>query len=84
MTPLHLKILLHYHCVHSVMYAFDDPYHANSNTVKEYTKQLVADGLIEREDEFYSTTEKGKFYVEALCSLVYLKLKMKIKYGSIG
>lgn len=70
MTPLHLKILIYYHCVRgTVQYAFDDPYHANSNTVREYTKQLVVDGLIEREDKFYSTTDKGKFYVEALCSL---------------
>lgn len=70
MTPLHIAILLHYHCV-AEPYAKHDPEHANSRATTEYRSQLIGLDLIERDDtdvSMYHTTPKGKVLVEMLCA----------------
>lgn len=69
-TPLHLQILLHYHCSPEE-YAKDDERHRTSEAVKEYTDDLRKLDLIERsvDGAVFQTTERGNAYVRGICSV---------------
>ncbi len=71
MTPLHIRMLLHYHSI-GEPYAKHDPNHADSPAVWEYRGDLLRDGLIEANacsGSGWGATPKGRAHVEALCSL---------------
>lgn len=59
-------------------YGKHEPDHATSYAVSKYLGDLIEAGLIEKDGRVppqgvkgsgFRTTEKGRFYVEALCSL---------------
>lgn len=64
MTPLHIQILLHHHCTPT-------PFpQAGSPAGKNFTKELIARGLLDCDDEKpgrIRTTNKGKALVAMLC-----------------
>ena len=72
MTPLHIDILIHYH-VSSTEYGkefnnFDAP------AVKDAINWMIGANLIEAEHDVaceraYRTTDKGAFYIDAICNL---------------
>lgn len=70
MTPLQLQMLLHYHCI-ARPYGWNDPDHANSDAVNRQRRILVGgDMLVEMSGEIgYRLTERGKFFIEHICSL---------------
>lgn len=71
MTPLHWKMLLHYYAV-AEPYAANNPGHANSLAVREYTQGLLEDGLIRRDGTSgsgYRTTDRGEALVEYIINL---------------
>jgi hypothetical protein len=71
MTPLHIKMLFHYHAV-AEPYAMRHPEHANSAAVEEYRNDLLSANLIEPSDNSgsgFTTTERGRVYVDAICSV---------------
>lgn len=77
MTPLHLQMLLHYHS-RCEPYGKHEPEHASSPAVAAYRSDLLRAGLIEVdgrapppgvESAGFTTTDKGRFYVDRLCSL---------------
>lgn len=55
-SPLHIELLIHYHCIKSPY-----PGSLRSHAVKEYTKQLLRNGLIVTDENpsGYITTKKG-------------------------
>jgi hypothetical protein len=57
-----LEVLLHCHVSPTV----HPRYHVQA--VKDAISSLVAHDMIEQSDRHYSTTEKGKFYLEHLLS----------------
>ena len=68
MTPLHIKILLHY-------YVSTDEYERGyyPSTAGEYIHDLFEMGLIEEKDRpivepRHRISDKGKFYVNVLCT----------------
>lgn len=70
MTPLQIKMILHYYTIHAP-YAEDDPLHANSPAVMQQRNCLASDNLIEacNSPSGYRTTERGEAYVNALCAM---------------
>lgn len=75
MTPLHLRIALHYfHYFVSPTVSYgagDSDAHAISPAVRNYKKELVDAGLLEFCDDGIrvKTTEALSVYIEALCSV---------------
>lgn len=70
-TPLHLVLMLHYHHV-AEPYSKNNPEHANSPAVKQFTRNLVSWGLIAHHDDSpsgYCPTQAGRLYVAQLISL---------------
>lgn len=67
-TPLHLQLLLHYHCS-AEPYALYDSLHANSPAVRSFRYDLEREGLL-REDfqsgSGYATTRRGKAFIKTL------------------
>lgn len=64
MSPLELLVLLHHHCSFS---AFSPSSEVADRTVAMFVKE----GLLEAVRGFYTTTEKGRFYVQAILSLPF-------------
>lgn len=66
-TPLHLTLLIQYFC-----YPYETP-DQTSNAGKEYTKELLYDGLIQPRDNEggskYSLTDKGEAHLNAMQNL---------------
>lgn len=68
MTPLHLKLLLHYYSI-AEPYSMRDHAHAIAPATLEYTADLVSHGLIEVNDSAasgYQCTDRGKVFIDAL------------------
>lgn len=66
MTPLEISILLHYH-VSPVDYRNGD---FSAPAVRNAIDEFRRDGfLAEAVETYYHITDKGRFYVEALCSV---------------
>lgn len=79
MTPLHLQMLLWHH-TRAEPYAKHEPDHAASPVVAACRRDLLEHGLIEPdprahpkgvEGSGWTTTAKGRAYVDALCSLPF-------------
>lgn len=71
MTPLHIKIMLHYY-TSDTPYAEHDPAHKYSPAVKEYTAQLIMADMLTIPNmsvEQCHVTAKGRAYVEALTAV---------------
>lgn len=73
MTPLQIKMLLHYYSI-AEPYAVNDPAHACSPAVSEQRSLLVRDGLIEYTagaypPGCYKATPRGEAYIKALCAM---------------
>jgi len=77
MTPLHINILLWHH-TRAEPYAKYEPDHRNSPVVAAYRHDLQEAGLIKPDPQEHPegiegsgwiTTDKGRAYVDALCSL---------------
>lgn len=72
MTPLHVKILLHYYATSSRVYAADNRAHATASATVEYKSELCQWGLIEPTDMAseadYKITERGTVLVKAICN----------------
>lgn len=67
-TPLHIELMLHYHCSCAKLDNADAP------SVVEYTQQLSQMGLIEfcKDHELnraWGSTDKGKAFVEVICNV---------------
>jgi len=64
MTPLHIELMIHY-------YAHCEPtYNPEAPAVKEYTLDLLKEGLIDESatsGSGYVSTDKGKAFVEKIC-----------------
>lgn len=60
-TQLHLEIVLHYH-------VSPEPFPRENSCIAEYRSHLIADGLVEEESSQFRITDKGKVFVEMLCS----------------
>lgn len=61
-TPNNLEVLLHYHTTPQIHPRHDAP------AVKSAVEMLLAEGLLQRDDRLYTTTDKGKFYLDHLLS----------------
>jgi hypothetical protein len=64
-TPLHIELILHYHCCCNLWPQHDAP------AVIEFTDDLLGMGLIVGDRESgsgYRTTERGGKFVEKLCN----------------
>lgn len=71
MTPLQIRMMLHYYAI-AEPYAADDPRHGHSAAVFEQRQSLVDASLIETDEHSgsgYKATDRGVAYVEALCAL---------------
>ena len=71
MTPLHIQLAIHYYAI-AERYAKDNPGHARSPAVRQYTRELVAAGMIvpdPAEPSGYRATAGLRMYVEALKSV---------------
>jgi hypothetical protein len=74
MTPLHIRIMIHYLC-HPYPYAENEPAHRFSRATTQYTQQLVRKGMLvprtpDKEDTSeYHATEGCRMYVDALCAV---------------
>ncbi len=71
MTPLQIKMVLHYYAI-AEPYGIREPQHAESPAVYQQRGALVALGLIEEDGDWpagYRTTGRGNAYVEALCAM---------------
>ena len=65
MTPLHIRLLIHYHTM-------NEKWQKPSPAASDYTVDLVKWGLIEERAESpsgYRATERGVEHVEGLCRL---------------
>ena len=65
MTPLHIRLLLHY-------YAIAEPWPESSGVATEYTADLVRDGLIELSPlsvSGYSATDRGRVHIDGILRL---------------
>lgn len=67
MTPLQIKMMLHYFCC-AGPYAEKDQHHATSDAVLLQRTQLIAEGMLSptRCQSGFHVTERGRVYVEAL------------------
>ncbi len=71
-TPLVLKMIIHYHVQSHVPYAEGDYSHQSSQAVVGAKGVLQASGMIKRftstdnRDDLFCLTEKGKFYLNYL------------------
>lgn len=66
MTPLQIKMMLHYYAI-AEPYGAQDPRHAESETVKEQRRILIEAGLLEPRPHtasLFGCTERGLAYVE--------------------
>ena len=73
MTPIHVQMMLHYHCI-AAPYAEHKPEHRYPTDVAKYRSELFALGLIipaniEELVDIWLTTDKGKAYVDAVCAV---------------
>lgn len=69
MTPLQIKMMLHYY-TSADPYAKDDPWHASSDAVSLQRTMLVRDGLLGNAcGTDWVVTDRGRAYVEALCNM---------------
>lgn len=68
MTPLHLKILLHYFCSTATVYGSHNHAHATSQSTLDYTAELNTMGLIEPSDtpSGWKTTDRGDVFCRAV------------------
>ena len=63
-TPLHIELMIHYHCSCAPIINADAP------AVIEYTRHLLDDGLIISDEvraSGYTSTTKGEAFVSLLC-----------------
>ena len=63
-TPLHLELLLHYH-------ASPEPFPRENSCIIDYRARLMEAGLVASDSDAKASfviTDKGKCYVEMLCS----------------
>lgn len=88
MTPLHIRLAVHYRC-HPYPYSqYETPAHANSPAVRRYTADLVRAGLIvprvpdgpevpehSRNTSDYEPTEGLRMYLDALEAVPLPKLR---------
>jgi hypothetical protein len=76
MTPLHIRIAIHYLC-HPYPYAENEPEHRYSIATREYTRQLVRAGMLvprevvedDKNTAEYEPTTGLRMYIDALCSV---------------
>jgi len=70
-TPLHLQIMLHYYCS-PIPYSADNPTHAYSQAVTEYTAELIKNDLLAEGNEHlnstsgYHTTQAGRIWIDMI------------------
>ena len=81
MTPLHIEILLHYN--RGVGDYRDGDFSATA--VNEYIKQLESDELIAMAgkmsgDSIYKVTDRGMFFLDAICNLPLPAAKWEMKW----
>jgi hypothetical protein len=68
MTPLQIRMMLHYYCI-AAPYAEDDPPHRSSPVVGAQRQDLIDLGLLESRagcPSGFGCTERGVAYVEGL------------------
>lgn len=66
MTPLHIEILLWYHC-RAEPFAIREPEHARSTVVRDFRASLMKDNLIYESSTSgsgYTLTDRGKAFIE--------------------
>ena len=70
MTPLQIKMLLHYYTI-AKPYSDGDACHADSPAVMEQRAELCSLQLLEGDSSVsgYKTTDRGEFFVKHICSL---------------
>lgn len=70
MTPLQIKMMLHYHHI-AEPYALHEPEHANSSAVRTQRNELCSEGLLQKVDTEigWKTTIRGNAYVDFLCAM---------------
>jgi hypothetical protein len=60
-TPLHLQIMIHYHCSPTPYGDKHNPEHANSPAVTEFTQELFNAGFIEEASSLSQLQYGGKY-----------------------
>lgn len=81
MTPLQIKMMLHYYAI-AEPYSARDLCHANSSAVHEQREFLVNCGMLrinDSSDSGYEVTDKGQFYIEYLLSVPVPSTKFVIE-----
>lgn len=75
MTPLQIKMMLHYYAI-AAPYSKEDEDHANSPAVTEQREWLLNADMLRYSSKSssesssgYEVTERGEAFVDALCSL---------------
>lgn len=71
MTPLQLKMLLHYHHM-AEPYAVREPEHRHSGAVLEQRHKLIDWGMLNYTPDTpscFTLTERGKFFIDYICAL---------------
>ena len=64
-TPLHIELIIHYHCI------CKPPLNHDAPAVIEFTEELVNLGLINKDGTSgsgYRCTDKGNVFVEKICN----------------
>lgn len=82
MTPLQIKMMLHYY-TSTEPYSARDLIHANSQSVYEQRDELIKWELLTYKfNSAYEVTEKGKFYIEYLLSVPVPSIKYVIEVSN--
>ena len=73
-APLKIEIVLFFHCRPKGQVP---SFSTTSPVYRQFTTELIAEGILERtpEGDWYTTTDKGKAYVDGLCELGYPQQK---------
>lgn len=81
MSPLGLKILIHYRTQPHLPYAHDDLGHRWSDAVLALESLFLSEGMIvsrESEEDRYTLTGKGNYYLDYLCKTPFPTEKWEI------